>query len=39
MADLTTPDTSTTTGIQVELTPNRLWIERPRLRPTRGAGR
>jgi hypothetical protein len=28
MADLTTPDTTTTDGIQVELTPNGLWIER-----------
>jgi hypothetical protein len=28
MADLTTHDTSTTEGIQVELTPNGLWIER-----------
>ncbi|HEV8649585.1 MAG TPA: hypothetical protein VG276_09305 [Actinomycetes bacterium] len=28
MADLTTPDTTSTEGIQVELTPNGLWIER-----------
>jgi hypothetical protein len=28
MAELTTTDPSTTDGIQVELTPNGLWIER-----------
>jgi hypothetical protein len=28
MADLTIPDTGTTEGIQVELTPTGLWIER-----------